>query len=163
MNHVCTNKHRYMGVSENRGNPPNDPFLIRVSIILTIHFGVITPIFGNIHIQPWKLNGCKMEVLWMSILPFWKMIGKIMYKTLETKGYDILPRWSSIAGIFVHTSIPVPWNEASHETPLKIGRLTPQKEAGSYSNDPFSAVNSLLVSGRVNHLLFLKQLVSTNG
>ena len=32
------------------GVPPNHPFLIRCSIIFTIHFGGNTPIFGNTHI-----------------------------------------------------------------------------------------------------------------
>ena len=39
-----------MGVSKNNGTPKSS-ILIGFSIILSIHFGGFTPIFGNIHIR----------------------------------------------------------------------------------------------------------------
>ena len=45
-----------MGVSKNIGTPKSS-ILIGVSIIFTIHFGVYTPIFGNIHIEVAKSSG----------------------------------------------------------------------------------------------------------
>ena len=64
MNHPCldpmiccqNSTENHMDVSENSGfSPPNHPFLIRFSMIFTIHFGGVYPYFWfNTHMKSWK-------------------------------------------------------------------------------------------------------------
>ena len=61
---------------KNRGKPPKSSILIGFSIIFTIHFGVITAIFGNTHCFPGKF--ISWEHIYTYLIP--ALLSRWFYK-----------------------------------------------------------------------------------